>query len=148
MFSYFHIQQFVRGRWTIWGHILARVESWPLYEYPWLYCVVIRVLVFASFLDKQDCFLQKEARVCVSNAFVIEDSQLHGVFCCGIWASDRGSRYANVNIVVEWKGILAEGTVVWNDSENNVVKIIKSLLTHCGLVTPYVDIDLGRHLLR
>ena len=23
---------------------------------------------------KQDCFLQKEARVCVSNAFVLEDS--------------------------------------------------------------------------
>ena len=24
--------------------------------------------------NKQDCFLQKEARVCVSNAFVLEDS--------------------------------------------------------------------------
>ena len=28
----------------------------------------------------QDCFLQKEARVCVSNAFVIENSQLNGGF--------------------------------------------------------------------
>ena len=45
-----------------------------------------------------------------------------------------------MNIVVEWKGVLAEGTVVWNDWENNVVKIKK--------VTPYVEIDLGRHLLR
>ena len=25
-------------------------------------------------IKKQDCFLQKEARVCVSNAFVLEDS--------------------------------------------------------------------------
>ena len=40
---------------------------------------------------------------------------LNGVFCCGRWASDRGSRCANVNMVIEWKGILAEGTVVWND---------------------------------
>ena len=63
----------------------------------------------------QDCFLQKEARVCVSNAFVIEDSKFKWCFCCGRWASDRGSRYANVNIVVEWKGVLAEGTVVWNE---------------------------------
>ena len=46
-------------------------------------------------------------------------------------------------MVVEWKGMLAEGTVVWNDLENNVLKIIKSLSTHCGLVTPYVDIDNG-----
>ena len=35
-----------------------------------------------------------------------------------------------------------------NRLKNNVVKIIKSLLTHCGPVTPYVDTDLGRHLLR
>ena len=105
---------------------------------------------------KQDCFLQKEARVCVSDAFVMEDSKfkwceysgwverhlswgyccvkwlrkqyyennkrffnwvinrlcsqrwycyheriasLDGVFCCERWASDRGSRYAYVNIV-------------------------------------------------
>ena len=66
---------------------------------------------------KQDCFLQKEARVCVNNAFVIEDSKFkwRGFFGCGRWASDRGSRYANVNIVIEWKGMLAEGTVVWNN---------------------------------
>ena len=25
-------------------------------------------------IKQQDCFLQKEARVCVSNAFVLEDS--------------------------------------------------------------------------
>ena len=35
---------------------------------------------------KQDCFIQKEARVCISNAFVIEDSKfklfvLFGGFC-------------------------------------------------------------------
>ena len=29
---------------------------------------------------EQDCFLQKEARVCVSNAFVIEDSKLKWCF--------------------------------------------------------------------
>ena len=34
-----------------------------------------------------------------------------------------------MNIVVEWKGILAEGIVVWNDKENKIVKIIKGLLT-------------------
>ena len=32
-------------------------------------------------------------------------------------------------LVVEWKAMLAEGTVVWNDFENNVVKMIKGLLT-------------------
>ena len=50
--------------------------------------------------------------MCVSNAFVIEDSKFKWCFCCGRGASDRGSRYANVNIVVEWKGMLAEGTVL------------------------------------
>ena len=70
-----------------------------------------------SSVDEQDCFLQKEARVCVSNAFVKEDSKFIYlfIFFCGRWASDRGSRCANVNIVVEWEGMLAEGTVVWND---------------------------------
>ena len=34
-----------------------------------------------------------------------------------------------MNIVVEWKGVLAESTVVWNEYENNVVKIIKDLFT-------------------
>ena len=67
-------------------------------------------------------------------------------FYCGRWASDRGSRCANVNIVVEWNGMLAEGTrVKWlrkQRCENN-----KSLFTHFGLVAPYVDINLGRHLL-
>ena len=29
---------------------------------------------------EQDCFLQKEARVCVSNAFVIEDSKFKWCF--------------------------------------------------------------------
>ena len=48
--------------------------------------------------------------------FVVEDEQVI-----------RGSRCAI--IVVEWKGILAEGTVVWNDYENNIVKMIKALLT-------------------
>ena len=64
---------------------------------------------------QQDCFLQKEARVCVSNAFVIEDSKFKWCFCCGSWASGRGSRYANVNIVIEWTGMLSEGTAVWID---------------------------------
>ena len=75
----------------------------------------------------QDCYLQKEARVCVSDNIVVEDSKFKCFFFYGRWASDRGSRCAN--IVVEWKGILAEGTVVWNDYENNIVKIIKGLLT-------------------
>ena len=57
----------------------------------------------------QDCFLQKEAGVCVGNAFVMEDSKIKWCFCCGRWASDRGSRCANVNIVVEWKGIVSWG---------------------------------------
>ena len=58
----------------------------------------------------QDCFLQKEARVCVNNAFVLEDSKFKWCFfCCGRWTRDRGSRCANVNIVVEWKGIVSWG---------------------------------------
>ena len=53
---------------------------------------------------------------CASEMLLLERiASLYGVFCCGGWASDRGSRYANVNIVVERKGMLAEGTVVWND---------------------------------
>ena len=58
---------------------------------------------------KQYRFFQKEARVCERIA------SLNGVCCCGRWASERGSRYANVNIVVERNGMFAEGTVVWND---------------------------------
>ena len=84
--------------------------------------------VVALTKDQQDCFLQKEARVCVSNGFIIEDNKFKWCFSCGRWASGRGSRCANVNIVVEWKDMLAEGTMVWNDSENNVVKIIKVYL--------------------
>ena len=42
-------------------------------------------------------------------------ASLNGVCCCGRWASDRGSRYANVNIVVVRNSMFAEGTVVWND---------------------------------
>ena len=30
--------------------------------------------------EEQDCFLQNEARVCVSNAFVIEDSKFKWCF--------------------------------------------------------------------
>ena len=50
--------------------------------------------------------------MCVSDAIVIGDSKFK--FCFLLWkmTSDRGSRCANVNIVVEWKGILVEGTVV------------------------------------
>ena len=33
----------------------------------------------------------------------------------------KGSRYANVNIVVEWKGMLAEGAVVWNDQKKTML---------------------------
>ena len=33
-----------------------------------------------NYIFKQDCFLQKEARVCVSNAFVIEDSKFKWCF--------------------------------------------------------------------
>ena len=64
----------------------------------------------------KDCFLQKEAWVCVNNVFVIEDSKFNSCFCCccccGGWASDRGSRCANVNIAVESKGVLAQDNVV------------------------------------
>ena len=52
--------------------------------------------------------------------FVVEDKQV----------IEETDLCANVNIVVEWvESILAEGTVVWNDYENNIVKIIKDLLT-------------------
>ena len=54
-------------------------------------------LRFINGNTRQDCFLQKEARVCVSDAIVIEDSKFKWCFCCGRWASDRGSRCANVN---------------------------------------------------
>ena len=101
-----------------------------------LHCIVLYRIVshivsyrIVSYHIIQDCFLQKDSRVCVSDAIVVEDSKFKSCFfCCGRWASDRGSRCANVNIVVEWKGILAEGTVVWNDYENNIVKTIKCFL--------------------
>ena len=80
---------------------------------PWLPILVIHIR--SQVKTRQDCFLQKEARVCVSNTFVLEDSMFKWCFLCGRWTSDGGSRYANVNIVVEWKGRLAEGIVVWND---------------------------------
>ena len=56
--------------------------------------------------------LKKEARVCVSNVFVIENSKFKLCFCCGRWASDRGGKCANVDIVLELKCMLAEGIVV------------------------------------
>ena len=39
---------------------------------------------------KQDCFLQKEARVCVSNAFVIEDSKFK--WCFLLWKLSKWQR--------------------------------------------------------
>ena len=39
---------------------------------------------------KQDCFLQKEARVCVSNAFVIEDSKFK--WCFLLWKMSKWQR--------------------------------------------------------
>ena len=83
--------------------------------------------------QRQDGFLPKEARLCVSSVFVIQNNKLKFFCCCGRWASDRGSRCANVKIVVEWKGILVEGAVmlVWIYWENPVVKMINDLLTQC-----------------
>ena len=37
--------------------------------------MMIKVTVTAMTKTIQDCFLQKDARVCVSNAFVIENSK-------------------------------------------------------------------------
>ena len=79
----------------------------------WVVRVFLNVASLTTTLQHgQDCFLQKKARVCVSNAFVIGESKFKWCFCCGGWASDRGSRCANVNIVAEWKGMIAEGNVV------------------------------------
>ena len=39
---------------------------------------------------KQDCFLQKEARVCVSNAFVIENSKFK--WCFLLWKMSKWQR--------------------------------------------------------
>ena len=62
----------------------------------------------------KDCFLQKEARVCVSDAIVLEDSKFKWCFFFVV-EDEQVIDEVNVNIAVEWKGILAEGTVVWND---------------------------------
>ena len=40
--------------------------------------------------SQQDCFLQKEARVCVSNAFVIEDSKFKWFFL--LWKLSKWQR--------------------------------------------------------
>ena len=48
--------------------------------------------------------------------FVVEDEQV---------TEEADMLY--VNIVVGWKGVLAEGIVVWNDLENNVKIIIKDI---------------------
>ena len=94
--------------------VLSRT-SWSKYRLPtaWvgvaqMYTLRCRWTSLTGWHNKwqQYCFLQKEARVCVSNTFVIEDSKFKWCFCCGRWASDTGSRYANVNIVlivIEWK---------------------------------------------
>ena len=50
--------------------------------------------------------------MCVSDAIVIEDIKSKWFFFVVEDEQVMGSRCANVNIVVEWKGVLAEGTVV------------------------------------
>ena len=85
---------------------------------------------FNSISVKQYCFLRKEARVCVSNAFVLGDSMFKWCLCCGRWASDRGSRYANVNIMVQWKLRHASWGycgVKWKQCCENNKKFINSL---------------------
>ena len=72
-------------------------------------------------------------------------ASLNGVFCCcGRWASDRGSRCANVNIVVEWKGTVRWGYcgVEWlrKQCENNkrLIKCAESSICSVLLMLAYL----------
>ena len=57
--------------------------------------------------EQQDCIIQKEARVCVSNAFVIEDRTFNGVFFV---EDEQVTEEADVIMwMVEWKGIVSWG---------------------------------------
>ena len=42
---------------------------------------------------------------------------------------------------------IPSGLRCWN-CDNHRISLVPMKLTHCGLVTPYGDIDLGRHWLR
>ena len=54
------------------------------------------------------------------------------VFFCERWASDRGSRCANVTIVVEWKGIVSWGYrgVKWLRKQCESNKRLSTALSH------------------
>ena len=60
-------------------------------------------------MKEPDC--QKEVRVWVSNAFVVEDSKFKWCFFFVVEDGQvtRGSRFANMNKVVEWKGFVNWG---------------------------------------
>ena len=61
------------------NHSLLHTELFVIYVFVVFLCSeIIKVvnIVPIKFLCHEDCFLQKEARVCVSNAFVLEDSML------------------------------------------------------------------------
>ena len=51
--------------------------------------VIMRRTAMESTFLQQDCFLQKEARVCVSNAFVIEDSKFKWCFVVVVVVEDK-----------------------------------------------------------
>ena len=51
-------------------------------------------------LDEQDRFLQKKARVCVSNAFVIADSKFK--WCFFVVEDEQVAEEADVLIWIKW----------------------------------------------
>ena len=51
-------------------------------------------------LDEQDRFLQKEARVCVSNASVIEDSKFK--WCFFVVEDEQVAEEADVLMWIKW----------------------------------------------
>ena len=73
---------------------IVRGTIWPPY---------IQLLHLKGYVNyKIACFKRKLG--CASAMLLLQMiASLNGVFCCGRWASDRGSRYANVNTVVELK---------------------------------------------
>ena len=95
---------------------------------------------------KQDCF-QKEARVCVSNAFVLEDSRFKR--CFWLWKMSKWQRKQICWCEYCHDSGSVERHVGWGYCSVKCLRkqcCDKSLWTHCGLVTPYVDMNLGRHL--
>ena len=68
--------------------------------------------------SRQDCFLQNEAKVCVSKACVIEDSKFKLCLFVFVLEDEQMTKEAHVPMWIlglSGKASLAEGTVVWND---------------------------------